>query len=211
MKAGLSIYILATAVSFFLLPSAASAAVQNIAASSYKGTSTPGKAIATSSSVITCTAASGGINGTICHITSPGWTGLVPVGESVGTSGAGNVTLRCNGQYSANGGSLSCAARIDDVLCSPEQAVSASSNANGSDWGYAPIKGAAIVQCTQASGSVSISPSCSVQVPGYSGGLAVGSSIAATGAGTVFLKCNGMYSANGGGLNCAAQVSQVCP
>ena len=43
-----------------------------------------------------------------CQITAPGFTGNLKIGQSASASGAGNVTLKCNGQ-----GYLRCNARID--------------------------------------------------------------------------------------------------
>ncbi len=193
----------------------AGAAVQNITARSSSNGPVQGNAITTSSAVVTCTEASGGSAGTTtyCYIQSPGWNGLVPKGQSIGTSGGGVISLNCNGQYSANGGRLECAARIDDVICSPEQSISASARGGGSTAGYAPIKGAALVQCMQATGASAANGGarCGIRAPGFTGDLTVGQTIAASGAGTVRLTCAGMYSANGGGLDCTAQVSQVCP
>lgn len=211
MKIGLSFCSLVVLVTGLSVMDTANAAVQTINASSSGGSSTSGNAVATSTAVVTCTAATGGQNGTVCHVTAPGWNGIVPVGKSIGTSGAGNVKLTCNGSYAASGGRLACTAQINDALCSPEQSITASASTGNSNWGYAPIKGAAIVQCLHATGSVNITPRCNINAPGYSGGLTTGQTIATTGAGTVTLNCTGMYPANGGGLNCSAQVSQVCP
>ena len=43
-----------------------------------------------------------------CHITAPGFSGNVKKGETVNATGAGTVTLTCNGQ-----GELRCNARIN--------------------------------------------------------------------------------------------------
>jgi hypothetical protein len=188
----------------------AGAAVQTIEARSRGGVSTSGAAAIASASVVTCTQATGGQGGTFCYISSPGWTGLLSVGQSIGTNGAGTVTLSCNGAYSASGGGLSCAATIDDAICSPEQTISASNRQGVAVDGFAPIKSAAVVQCTRATGGQG-GTQCYVQSPGFAGLVPVGSSVGTNGAGTVALSCNGVYSANGGGVNCTAEISQICP
>lgn len=43
-----------------------------------------------------------------CHITAPGFNGTLNKGQSVDATGAGTVTLKCNGQ-----GYMRCNARID--------------------------------------------------------------------------------------------------
>lgn len=43
-----------------------------------------------------------------CHITAPGFNKTLKKGESGNATGAGTVTLKCNGQ-----GNLRCAARVD--------------------------------------------------------------------------------------------------
>jgi hypothetical protein len=43
-----------------------------------------------------------------CHITAPGFTGNLNKGEKVNATGAGTVTLTCNGP-----GNLRCSARIN--------------------------------------------------------------------------------------------------
>lgn len=195
--------------STFMHASAVGATTQTISASANTSGSTTGTAPVSSPSVVTCTQASGGLYGTNkCSINAPGINTLMSVGQSIGTSGAGTVILKCYGQYGAGGG-LSCQAKIDDTLCSPEQTISASSTFSGSTNGFAPVKSAAIVECTQASGGI-YGTKCSVSAPGYSGYLNVGQSIGTSGAGTVNLHCAGQYNANGA-LSCKAQVSQVCP
>jgi hypothetical protein len=44
-----------------------------------------------------------------CYVQGPGVASQVQKGANVGTSGAGTVTLTCNGQ-----GRLTCSARVDD-------------------------------------------------------------------------------------------------
>jgi hypothetical protein len=43
-----------------------------------------------------------------CYIVAPGYAGEVPVGHSIGTSGAGTVTLTCTGQ----GNVVRCVAQV---------------------------------------------------------------------------------------------------
>jgi hypothetical protein len=43
-----------------------------------------------------------------CHITAPGFNGILNKGQTVDATGAGTVTLKCNGQ-----GYMRCNARID--------------------------------------------------------------------------------------------------
>lgn len=57
-------------------------------------------------STVTCTMAAG--NGATCFIMGPGVAQQVPRGQNVGTSGAGTVTLMCNGTAP-----LRCQARVD--------------------------------------------------------------------------------------------------
>lgn len=211
MKNHVSFWPLTALVSGLFFAGAAGATTQTITAKASGGSFTTGSAIAPSPSVVSCTQASGGQNGTYCFIDAPGWSGILRVGESIGTTGPGNVTIRCNGQYSASGGSLRCAAAIDDQICSPEQTIYGSASGGGSTRGLAPIKSAAIVECTQASGGQNGTSRCWVQSPGWTGPLMAGQSIGTSGAGTVALSCNGQYSANGGSLSCSSQVSQVCP
>jgi hypothetical protein len=195
-------------IAAFSAVNVASASTQTISASARNGGQTPGTAAISSPSAVTCTAAMGGTSGTKCRIIAPGYSGLVSVGQSIGTTGAGTVTLYCSGSYPANGG-LSCTAKVDDTMCTPEQTIIASSSGGGSTIGLAPIKSPAIVECIQATGGQN-GTRCAVQSPGFNGYLTAGQSIGTSGAGTVFLGCSGSYPANGG-LSCAAQVSQVCP
>ncbi len=188
----------------FFSAGSVSAAVQTISSTE----SVTGHASVSTTAVVTCTQAAGGQYGTFCYVQSPGWTGLLTVGQSIGTNGPGTVTLHCNGQYPIGGG-LSCTAKVDDVLCSPEQTISSSASGTGSTVGLTPIKAPALVECTQASGG-QYGTLCLVQSPGWTGLMSVGQSIGTSGPGTVSLTCSGQYPPLGG-LSCAAQVSQVCP
>ena len=193
-------------VSFFA--NIASATTQTISASASNGNSTSGSANVASSAKVTCTQASGGGTSSRCYIQSPGWSGLLKAGQSIGTSGAGTVSLYCNGSYPV-GGALHCSAQIDDTACSPEQTISASASLGNSTDAFAPIKSPAIVECTQASGG-GTSSRCYIQSPGWTGSLQQGQSIGTSGAGTVSLSCNGSYPV-GGALSCSVQIDQVCP
>lgn len=193
----------------------AGATTQTITATAKNGSVYAGTASIASSSVVTCTKATGSVSGvtTYCYIQSPGWNGLISVGQSIGTTGAGTVTLTCNGQYSTPGSGLSCAATIDSTACSAVQNISAVAKSGNATQGLAPIKASATVECTQATGSVAgVTTYCSIQSPGGGGLISTGQSLGATGAGTVALSCVGQYPATGsGGLTCAAKITQVCP
>lgn len=211
MNVKFSLCLFATLIPGLFFTNFAEAAITNITAQARNGAQTPGYASIPSSAVVTCTQATGGEYGTSrCNIEAPGWNGLVASGQSIGTSGAGNVTLSCSGTYAASGGGLSCSASIDDTICSPQQTISSTSSGLDFTQGSAPVKSAAIVQCTQATGGQSGTSACNIQSPGWSGSLSAGQSISTSGAGTVLLNCNGIYGTNGG-LQCSAQVSQVCP
>ena len=71
------------------------------------GNQHPGTAAVKGAAKVTCIATAG--KDCTCYITGPGVASQVPKGGVVGTSGAGTVTLTCNGQ-----GALSCSARVDD-------------------------------------------------------------------------------------------------
>lgn len=194
-----------------LLVGSAFAATQTITASTRNGGSTSGNAIAPSASRITCTQASGGSAGTIprCSVQAPGWNGVVEVGKSIGTTGAGNVVLNCNGTYPATGG-LSCAAQIDDTVCTASQTISGAASGGNSYRGLAAVKANATIQCVSASGG-SNGTTCGIQSPGANASMTAGQTIMSTGPGTVSISCGGQYPAAGGGLSCTAQVTQVCP
>jgi hypothetical protein len=77
------------------------------------GSQHPGTAAIKGPATITCTSASQSVSSggqrPSCFITAPGAGGVVDIGKQVGSSGAGTVTLTCNGQ-----GALRCSARIDE-------------------------------------------------------------------------------------------------
>jgi hypothetical protein len=88
------------------------ATVQSLQATSDKAGQHPSTADITGPKTITClNAASETPNGRpapSCHITAPGFSGNLNKGESASATGAGTVTLTCNGQ-----GFLRCNARIN--------------------------------------------------------------------------------------------------
>jgi len=208
MKDQVSFYPLAILIAGLFFANIASAATQTINATSRNGNSTSESAYAASPSAVTCTQASGGGASTRCFIQSPGYSGLLKAGQTIGTSGAGTVSLSCTGTYPV-GGSLSCSARIDDTTCSPEQTLSALESSGNTVEVFAPIKSPAIVECTHASGG-GTSSRCFVRSPGWSGLLVAGQAISTSGAGTVSLSCAGTYPV-GGSLSCYVQISQLCP
>lgn len=200
--------VLAVLFAGFFFATAANAATQTIYATSSRNNTTTGNATTASPAKVTCTSASGGGTSSRCFIQAPGWSGLVPAGQSIGTSGAGNIVLSCTGTYPV-GGSISCSAKVDDTACASEQSISATSNSSGVTQGMAAIKSPSIVECSYAAGG-GTSSKCFVQAPGYSGLMLAGQSIPTTGAGTVVLGCSGTYPV-GGSLSCTADISQVCP
>lgn len=74
------------------------------------GNQHPGSAAVSGPSSVTCISASGQNSSQYppsCFIVAPGYGGIVNRGNTIGTSGAGTVTLTCNGQVP-----LSCSASI---------------------------------------------------------------------------------------------------
>jgi len=187
----------------------AAAQTQTISASaSSRGGINPGNGIASGPSKITCTQASGSTSGvTSCYISSPGFNGLLAVGESIGTNGAGNVQLTCQGTYS-NSGALNCSARIEPTVCTATQNISASANMNLVTRGSAALATNAVVRCTSLSGGSNMS--CGIQSANGNVFLTVGQETLVTGPGTASLQCGGSFSSSGG-LSCTARVTQVCP
>lgn len=211
MKSQAFLTVSAAIVGCVLLAGSASAATQTITASARNGGSTSGNAIATSASRITCTEASGASQGSIpsCRFDAPGWNGVVEVGKSIGTNGAGNVVLNCSGNYPATGG-LSCAAKIDDTVCTASQTISGSAANYKSLRGLAAVKANATITCVSAYGGTT-GTTCGIQSPGANASMTPGQTIASTGPGTVSISCGGQYPAVGGSLSCTAKVTQVCP
>ncbi|SRR6266481_3253485 len=78
------------------------------------GNQHPGTAAVSGPAKVTCTNV-GGKNAT-CYVTGPGVAQQVPKNGQVGTSGAGTVTLICNGT-----GPLTCQARIDGPVAADEK------------------------------------------------------------------------------------------
>jgi len=219
MKSRMIVSFLTVLVSGLYFASDAEAATQTITASARNGTSTQGSAVTTTFSTVTCTQAGGG-TGVSCGVKGPGTFGTngfanLNVGESVGTTGPGTILLGCNGSYSANGGGLSCTAKIEDTVCKPSQTISASAHNGSTIQGSAATVAPVTVTCTSASGGTS-GTTCGIRGPGTFGTngyaiVAVGQSVGTTGGGDISLGCNGSYSASGGGLTCSALVTQVCP
>lgn len=188
---------------------AASAQVQTISATSNSSGVTPGNAIASTASKITCTQASGSNQGpTLCYVTSPGWNGTLSVGESIGTNGPGNVQLQCQGSYSVPFGGLRCTARVEPTACVATQNISASSSATSVTRGSAALATNATVRCQSVTGGTNMS--CGIQSATGNVILAVGQQTFVPGPGTTSVQCGGSYSANGS-LACTARVTQVCP
>jgi hypothetical protein len=83
-----------------------------ISASSDQTGQHPGLAAIVGPATVSCLNASSDIQNPqpppSCNILAPGYTGSVTVGQSVGASAAGTVTLTCNGQRNK----LSCSARV---------------------------------------------------------------------------------------------------
>jgi hypothetical protein len=90
----------------------AAKSAQNISATVDKTGQHPGTAPISGPATITCTNASSNLpNGQpkpSCFISAPGFNGNLNKGQRAGASGAGTVTLNCNGQ----GDFLSCSASI---------------------------------------------------------------------------------------------------
>jgi hypothetical protein len=202
---------LAILMSGFFAAGSASAVTQTITASAQSGGSTNGTAAISTTSTVTCTQASGGGDTSRCSVQAPGWSGALRVGQSIGTTGAGNVVLNCGGIYPASGGRLTCTATVADTVCTPSKSLTAGAKSGQTTNALAPIKNASTVTCTQASGG-SFGTTCGIVAPGFTGVVVpVGQSVTATGPGTVSLGCNGSYPASGGSLTCAATISQTCP
>jgi hypothetical protein len=90
------------------------AASRTISANSVNGQPHPGTTAVKGPAKVTCVNASqSGAKPNdppaSCYVTGPGLGSALPKGASAGTSGAGTVTLTCNGI-----GNLSCSARVDD-------------------------------------------------------------------------------------------------
>lgn len=90
------------------------AASRQISATSLNGQPHPGTTAVKGPATVTCLNASqsGAKHGdppATCYVTGPGLAQQLARGANAGTSGAGTVTLTCNGI-----GNLSCSARVDD-------------------------------------------------------------------------------------------------
>jgi len=90
------------------------AASHQISANSINGQPHPGTTAVKGPATVTCVSASQsgakpGDPPATCYVTGPGLAQQLARGANAGTSGAGTVTLTCNGI-----GNLSCAARVAD-------------------------------------------------------------------------------------------------
>jgi hypothetical protein len=90
------------------------AASHQISANSINGQPHPGTTAVKGPATVTCLSASQsgakpGDPPASCYVTGPGLAQQLARGANAGTSGAGTVTLTCNGI-----GNLSCSARVDD-------------------------------------------------------------------------------------------------
>lgn len=163
-------------------------------------------------STVKCTSAYGDVpSGGVppkCWIESPGYSGLVAPGTSVGTSGAGTVKLTCVGSVTPNG-VIFCAAEITDSVCITSRVIPASSSGGSSVIPTVPLSKVATLSCNSAIGGT-YGTKCSVQSPGFNGFLTPGQSAGTTGAGTVMFGCQGSYPINGG-LSCTLGITQSCP
>ena len=94
----------------------ASAASRTISATTdLNGNQNPGTAAVKGAASVTCLSAtqSGiphpGDPPPACYVTGPGLANRLEKGQNAGSTGAGTITLICNGQ-----GRLTCSARVDD-------------------------------------------------------------------------------------------------
>ena len=78
------------------------------------GNQHPGTAAVSGPATVTCIFVAG-TNAT-CFVTGPGVAQQIPKGGQVGTSGAGTVTLICNGS-----GALRCQARVDGAVVAKDK------------------------------------------------------------------------------------------
>jgi hypothetical protein len=102
------------AASFVQVAAAASRTISSYTEAT--GNQHPGTAAVGGPAQVTCTFVAG-TNAT-CYIVGPGVANQVPKGGQVGTSGAGTVTLTCNGN-----GALRCQARIDGPVAAERKAA----------------------------------------------------------------------------------------
>lgn len=196
-----------------LLLSGAGQAAEVINASANDNGDQAGMTVTTSVVAIKCLSVTGASSGGIsprCFISAPGYSSYVDIGQSVGTTGPGAVTLTCSG-LRRPGRTLSCSAAVDDSACNDVELLSAYKK-NGGNYGEtAPMFSQASVKCTSASGASSGSTArCFLDAPGYYGVMNVGQTIVTAGPGTARLNCHGNYNANST-LSCQARVEQVCP
>jgi len=188
-----------------------SAQTRTISASASNGNTTAGNTIGSVPSKITCTQAYGAsVGSATCSIQSPGWNGLLAVGESIGTNGPGNIRLTCQGSYSIPGSGLQCSARVEDTVCAATQSITASAGPNVSTRGSAALATSAVVRCTAASGGT-FGTTCGIRSATGNTSLTVGQETFVPGPGTASISCGGQFNHPFGGLSCTAVVTQVCP
>ena len=87
--------------------------VQSLQATSDKAGPHPATAAISGPVTVTCLNAASEVPNSkpvpSCHVVAPGFTGNLDIGKSTNLTGAGNITLTCNGQ----GVMLRCSARVD--------------------------------------------------------------------------------------------------
>lgn len=208
-KSGIAVGILAVAG----MASTIGHAAETLNASSNDRGAWPGSTIATSVVAVKCLSVTGASSNSIsprCFVSGPGYSSYVDIGQSIGTSGPGVVTLTCSGAR-APGRTLSCSAVVDASACSDTELLSAYKSGGSTYSDTAPLFSTALATCTSATGAIRGStPRCFVDGPGYYGTVNVGQTIPTTGPGTVRLSCSGSYSVNST-LSCSSRVEQICP
>lgn len=142
-----------------------------------------------------------------CYIASPGYNRLLPVGHSIGTTGAGTVSLACVGTRPPRK-TLSCSAEVSQA-CQSSKSVAAYLENGGTYPETAPISASsAKVYCTSAVGASSGAARCYVTSPTFNGAVSAGQTVSVSGPGTVIFSCTGNYRNR---LSCRGTVTQVCP
>jgi hypothetical protein len=113
LRAAISLLLTASAPIFML--GAQTKGEQTISASVVQDNVQTGTAAVKGPATVTCIGATNGGGGpnsrpATCYITGPGYHGDVSLGQSIGTSGAGTVTLGCDGSPEP----LHCTARVKE-------------------------------------------------------------------------------------------------
>lgn len=211
MKRQVAIVAISAVAAMAAAPVAYGAEILNASASD-RGTQSD-STVAASVAAIKCLGVSGAERDGItpkCRIDGPGFVGYVGIGQTVGTTGGGSITLTCSGTRGV-GRTLSCSAAVDESACEDTESLSAYHEGGGRYGDSSPLFSQAVATCTSASGARRGSTArCFVDGPGQYGQVDVGETVALSGPGTVFLHCSGSYSANST-LSCAARVEQMCP